>query len=222
MSTQRNSVNKYAGLTKIAFGEGWDQWQAAHPVGSMAAYMTPGVGIGASAMDAARDFSRGHIVAGLGNTLFAAASALPFGGLLKGIAKGSRLAARGIKGVDAASSILHGTPSLERAMSQNYGKMNNANMFAKPFNYIPGMAPTTQIARGTAAIPGAANLAQYAPGLERAGSGFIQAGAPFGGWKGMVAGLGLNTYGDMLHPPAAQPTPYAGLNTIADSYAPSY
>ena len=93
-------ANRYGGLVKIAYAgtekrallQGWENFQNAHPWGSTAAYLLPGVGTAAYGADALRAFSQGRVMAGLGNTLLAGASLIPGVGMLKALGRGAQLA----------------------------------------------------------------------------------------------------------------------------------
>ena len=94
-------ANRYSGLVKIAYADptqrkallqGWQNFTEAHPLGSMAMYMLPGVGTVASGVDAINAFSQGRVAAGLGHTLFAGAGLFGGAGLLRFLGRAGKIA----------------------------------------------------------------------------------------------------------------------------------
>lgn len=173
---------RYIGLVKIAFrkdmektGTWWERYQAAHPIANTASYFVPGVGAAVSAGDALNAFSQGKVLSGLGNSLFAAASLIPAVGLLKGLGRGATLAARGGKGL----------PGALRA---------NATVAAHPNVKMPVHSGAARLGRRASMyshLPGVAGIAPYSKGMLHTGNQVARVARPFGGWKGVVGGLGL-------------------------------
>lgn len=148
-------TSKYAGLLKIAYDgemakvaifQGWDRFQAAHPLLGTGVYFLPGIGTMASGVDSARSFGRagsalmrgrllaalGHTAGGVGNAAIAAVSAIPGGGIIgRGLGAAGRgllrLVGRGGKLGRGAMRVA--TPTLQ-GMRQGYRALGQ---MAKPY-----------------------------------------------------------------------------------------
>ena len=144
-------MNKYAGLMRIADPQGvqekqalldaYANWQERHPWLSLGSYFVPVAGAVPAGLDAARAFSQGRILSGLGNTALAATSLVGGGMLAKGI--GSAIEALG-RGATAASRVApllsHVEPAIQAAAPRVTNLTNQADRLghrlAKPFGGV--------------------------------------------------------------------------------------
>jgi hypothetical protein len=143
-------MTKYSGLLyamerqeKRAFLEGYEAWQNRHPALSLGASLLPfGVGSAVSLTDAARSFSKGNILGGIGNTLLAGASFLPGGGIVgKGIAKGGKALLKLLRFGGKAGGRLHRVAAVGEAAGRRVLNANNRMVsLAAP---MTGWKPTT-------------------------------------------------------------------------------
>ena len=107
-------MNKYAGLMLIADRQAemekrallddYAAWQERHPWLALGANFVPGLGSVTSGMDAARDFSQGKVLSGIGNSVWALAN------LAYPLSVG-KVFAKGVKGVRALRGVGKAAPA---------------------------------------------------------------------------------------------------------------
>ena len=136
-------MTKYAGLMLItdpqgvqekkAFLDNYAAWQARHPWLSIGSYLLPlGAGAVPFGLDAARSFSQGKYLSGLGNLAGAVASVAGGGWLAKMLGKGIGAMGRGATAASKAIPALsHVEPAIQRAAPVASQAANRIDQFGR-------------------------------------------------------------------------------------------